>query len=255
MEPVTLQRITSRKDVAVLLLHGIIELPYFFNFIIDGLPSDITYIAPTLKGHGLPSRQFGKSSMKVWKKQVDEIIENELKDYKQIVLVGHSLGTLLSIYEGIRIPERISGAVLLNVPLKLHMKMGNFKTYFTVAFTKQENIKDDTIRHAAEICGVQISRNPFTYIYWAKPFASLLFGIREGRKNIKIYKTPSVAFSSKNDELVSPKSLKFLKKNESIKIIELDNSSHYLYSTEGKQLVISSICDMIKKAEEKSSTR
>lgn len=61
-----------------------------------------------------------------------------------------------------------------------------FKTYLTVGFHKKDKIKDETIKHASDICGVELSQNPFSYVYWAKPFYSLLRGIKKEKGNQKI---------------------------------------------------------------------
>ena len=62
MKPYTLERITDNKDVIIVMLHGIIELPIFYQFIIDKLPENISYVAPTLEGHALPSRNMGEAN-------------------------------------------------------------------------------------------------------------------------------------------------------------------------------------------------
>ena len=125
MKPYTLERITDNKDVIVFMLHGIIELPIFYQFIIDRLPKNISYVAPTLEGHALPSREFGKASMKIWEKQIENLYEKYSKEYKKIIFVGHSLGTLLSITEANKHPDKIPYLLLLNCPLKIWMKASN----------------------------------------------------------------------------------------------------------------------------------
>lgn len=245
MKPYTLERITYNKDVIIVMLHGIIELPIFYQFIIDKLPENVSYVAPTLEGHALPSREFGKASMKIWEKQIDNLYEKYSKEYKKIIFVGHSLGTLLSITEANKHPDKIPYLLLLNCPLKIWMKASNLKTYLTVGFHKKDKIKDETIKHASDICGVELSQNPFSYVYWAKPFYSLLRGIKKGKKEIKKLKTTTIAFHADNDELVSKKTLKLLKENNNIKIHIMKNSSHYLYSDESKDDITKALIEML----------
>lgn len=249
MEPYTLQRITYNKKVIIIFLHGIIELPEFFQFIIDKLPDDVSYVAPTLAGHALPSKEFGKADMKVWQAQTEELYIKYSQEYEKVIFVGHSLGTLLSIQETIDHPDNIPCLFLLNCPLKIWVAPSNLKTYLTVGFHKKDDIKDETIRHASEICGVQLSRNPFSYLYWAKPFYSLLRGIKKTKKNLKYLSTKSYAFHAQKDELVSKKTLKLLEKNKNIEIIKMEDSSHYLYSDEAKYVIISTLIDVLKDME------
>lgn len=250
MEPYTLERITDDKHVLVIFLHGIIELPGFFQFIIDGLDPNISYVAPTLAGHGLPSKQFGKSNMKMWQKQAEDLYEKHEGEYEKIVFVGHSLGTLLSIEEAIRHKDKIPFITLLNCPLKIWIKPSNLKTYINVGFKKKDDIRDETIRHASEICGVQLSQNPFSYVYWARPFLSLLRGIRKTRKKMRNLSTKSFAFYATDDELVSKKTLRILRKYNCVETVEMSGSSHYLYSEEGKNMIISLLNDNLRKISE-----
>lgn len=246
MIPISIERRTDNKDIALVFIHGIVELPHFFNFLIEKLPLDISYFAPTLTGHGLNSKHFGTACSKKWKKQIDDLTDDILKEYKKIIFVGHSLGSLLSIYEANRIKEKASSIFLLNCPLKVRVTWLHIKTYLKVGLFRKEKTDDEAVNRAMEYLGVSIPRNPLEYLYWARPFISLLKEIGKARKDILTCSTRGFAFHSKQDELVSMKSLKYINKNQNIEINIMKDSSHNYYPQIEKDKIIEKLNKCIR---------
>lgn len=244
------KRITDKKDVALVMIHGIIEMPKFFTFITDRLPEDLSYFAPNLLGHGSDSKSFGLGSAKRWTDQIDTLTDELLKKYKRIIFVGHSLGSLLSIHEANRIGDKAAAVILLNCPLKIKVTWKHMKTYLKVGLLRKKRTDDEAVNKAMENLGVCIPSNPLKYIYWAKPFLSLLKLIRRGRKEILDVTCRAYAFHSNEDELVSRKSLKCISRNPSIEIYRMDGSSHNDFTPEEITRILECLNDVIKSSSE-----
>ena len=90
---------------------------------------------------------------------------------------------------------------------------------------------DDEVALAAKRCyGIAQDKNPFHYFGWLPRYLELFAKAKEARKRIPLLKTPTVAYQSVRDELVSISSVKELQKNKAISIVELKNSGHYYYA-------------------------
>lgn len=221
------KRIVEGSRVAVLLVHGILSTPNHFRELIPLIPEDYSVYAMVTDGHCGTVKDFSKSSLKSWEKSVRDAAEELLKTHDEIYMVGYSLGTLLSIDEAINNP-RITRLFCLAVPIKVGFRLRMIPMAYKI-YTK--NIKDDDIITLAlrESYGTTDSKNLLEYIGWVPRFIDLFVKIKRVRKNLEKLKTPCVAFQSKCDELVSPKSIKILKNESSIRVEVLDRSTHFYY--------------------------
>lgn len=220
-------RICDGAATAILFIHGIVGTPNHFNEFIPLIPDNFSVYNLLLDGHGKGVKDFSKTSMKQWEAQVSAAIEQLSSTHKEIYIVAHSLGTLLAMEQSIR-NQKVSKLFLLAVPLKLSLKPKMFLNSAKVFWGKIE--PDDFEALAAQRCyGIQNDRNPFHYIGWIPRFLELFAKIRQIRNTIGAVHTPCYVYQSSNDELVSGKSITFLKQNPHIAVNELRSSGHYYY--------------------------
>ena len=221
------KRIVEGSRVAVLLVHGILSTPNHFRELIPLIPQDYSVYAMVTDGHCGTVRDFSRSSLESWEKSVRAAVEDLLKTHDEIYMVGYSLGTLLSIDEAINNP-RITRLFCLAVPIKVGFRLRMIPMAYKI-YTK--NIKDDDIITLAlsESYGTTDSKNLLAYIGWVPRFIDLFVKIKRVRRNLDKLKTPCVAFQSKCDELVSPKSIDILKNESSMRVEALDKSTHFYY--------------------------
>ena len=237
-------RISDDSDTVILFIHGIVGTPNHFNEFISLVPDSISVYNLLLDGHGKGVKDFAKTSMIKWETQVASVVEKLSSTHEKIYIVAHSLGTLLAIEQAIR-NEKVRKLFLLAVPLQLSLKprmtINSLKVYF-------DKIRpDDYVALMAQKCyGIGKDKNPFHYLGWIPRFMELFSKIRQTRKTVCLLRTPCTAYQSKDDEMVSNKSIKYLKTNPHICVKELKNSGHYYYSKEDFEMLITEFSEMLK---------
>ena len=119
------------------------------------------------------SGEFSKSAFSIWENEVSEKIKRLSAHYDNIVIVAHSLGTLLAINAAIHFPEKIKQLFLIAVPLKITVKPSAVWTSLKVAFgwVKPGNV----IAMAAKTAySIEPTKKLYEYLGWAPRFYELL---------------------------------------------------------------------------------
>lgn len=220
-------RINDNADVVVVFIHGIIGTPNHFNEFVSLVPQSMSIYNLLLDGHGKGPKDFSNTSMQKWEAQIAAVVDNLALTHKEIYIVAHSLGTLLAMEQAIK-NEKITKLFLLAVPLKLSLKPKMISHSLKVYFDRIR--PDDYEALAAKNCyGIAGDRNPFKYIGWIPRFLELFAKIRRTRRIITLLETSCVVYQSAKDEMVSKRSIKYLKQNSNISLNGLKNSGHYYY--------------------------
>ena len=223
-------RIVPGAECAVLMVHGIVSTPRHFDFLLPTIPENWTVANLLLDGHGGTVRDFSKTSMKKWKAQVGEWMEKLCATHSRVLIVGYSLGTLLTMCAAQNRPQ-VKAMLLLNPPLKprLHPKMIPISLRF--AFGK---VKKDVPAEAAlwEDIGVTLEPWLHKYLGWIPRFVELLILCRQCCPIAEKIPVPCHAFLGRKDELVSLKSQKHLQCNPNITLHFMDCAGHSYYPPE-----------------------
>ncbi len=221
------------SDTAVLLIHGIVETPQHFRDLLPVIPEDWSICNLLLDGHGHTVKEFGRTSMKKWKAQVNLRLEQLLRTHKQVLLIGHSMGTLFSIQAALDHPQRIGGLFLLAPPLHVHFPP---KTMFLCLRTAL-GCKDPAAVALRADCGLELTPWLWRYIPWIPRFLELLVECRRIRRLYPRLNTPGMCFLARRDELVSLRSRKVLQQNPAMETYVLEDSGHFAYSGEDTLLL------------------
>jgi len=221
------KQIVSNARRAILFIHGIVGTPNHFREFLPIVPSDISVWNLLLDGHGKGVRDFSKTSMKKWETQVQAAVDELAMTHQDIYIVGHSMGTLLAVEQACK-SDKICGLFLLAVPLRVAVKPRAVGAALRVCFNKVR--EDDTLAMATKDgCGVQLDRNLFHYIGWIPRYLELFRKIRQTRKALHQLTTPTLAFQSGKDCMVSARSVKLLQRNPAIRVTVLPESDHNYY--------------------------
>ncbi len=218
----------NNSKIAVLMIHGILGTPRHFDCLLSAFPSDWDIYNILLDGHGGSVDDFSKSSMEKWKEQTEKTVCNLCKKYDKIVILAHSMGTLLSLSALLKKPCKIKCLFLLNVPLKMHLAPSAVMNSVKVIFDRIDpnNSKEMSVKNA---CSITTTKKLWKYIYWIPRYLELFKLASIISSNIDKIRVPCHIFQSKNDELVSLSSLRELKKNKDFKINMLKFSGHFSY--------------------------
>lgn len=228
-------------DTAVLLIHGIVSTPRHFDFLIPSIPDEYEVMSTLLPGHGGSVSDFAKANMAQWHRHIDECLKKLEKPGRKIIMVGHSLGTLLSMSAFKNHPS-ISGFILLNSPLKVRISLSMLRDRWNLIRGKNNSAVPST--HI----GVDLQSNPFKYLTWIPNFISLLKLCRKCRKIPVQLTVPTYAVLGAKDDLVNMRSEKWFRENPNIHIEILDDGVHYGYTPEEQAKIIKGfqmICNSI----------
>lgn len=230
------ERIVENADTAILFVHGIVGTPRHFDDFVNVVPKNISVLNILLDGHGKGVKEFSKTNLKNWETQVNEAVNTLSQNHENIYIVAHSMGTLFALDEAIE-NNKIKGLFLLSVPLKLKIKGKMISNVLKVYFNIIE--PNDVIAVSAKKCyGIKDSKNPLLYLGWLPRYIELFKKAKEMRDKIKKISAPTVIFQSKNDEMVSLKTVDILNKNPNISVKILENSCHYYYDAKDFEFLI-----------------
>ncbi len=230
------------SDTVIVFIHGIQGSPLQFDYMTEKLSGRYSIENLLLPGHGKTASDFGNSNMAEWQNYVDERIIKLQQEYKNIILVGHSMGGLLSVQSAISYPQKIRGLFLIALPLCIHISYPCIKNSFSIAFSKKD--RNDIIAAARKGNSISAS-NPFEYLAGTPRYIELLKKSKSTRALLEKLQLPIVIVHSANDELVSNKSLNYSKDRGNIQVITLNDSGHYYYSRAAQEKISDTLKEFI----------
>ena len=221
-------RQVSGSALAVLMIHGIAGSPSHFQELVPVIPESASVYNILLDGHGGTVKDFATSSMKKWKKQVNDTLEKILAQHKQVVIVAHSMGTLFALQAAIDHPDKIPFLFLLNVPTRPRYPLATAVASMRTTWGRIRP-QDQTAREMRVRTSVTLTRNLLAYVAWAPRFWELLVECRRVRHLIPRLQVTTYTYQARKDELVSFRSVEDLEGNPHIHNTILEHSGHFAY--------------------------
>ena len=233
------KRIVPGAKIAVLMIHGICGTPNHFRALLplqDQVPGEWSVYNMVLDGHCKGVKDFGKSSMRKWQAQVQEAYAELSLTHEKVILVGHSMGTLLSIQASLRMPEKTAFLFLIAVPLRVGIKGFGARNIIRHARGKLD-MSDPMQAVLPQVCGISMTKKWWQYGRWIPRFVELIHQMRRTGRLANQISVPAIAYQSKVDELVSRRSGAILEKCEKVQVHELQHSTHFYYDPQEILLV------------------
>ncbi len=240
-------RIVPGAKRAVLMLHGIAGSPAQFRDLVpleQLVPREMSLMNLRYPGYGGSVMDFGKSTMDAWKAYAEKRFLQLAQAHEQIILVGHSMGTLFSIWLTEKYPEKVAGCLLLQCPLYVGLRWFGVKNLLKLPFGLVPE-KDAYGRAMVTACGVDTTWFLPAYIPWLLRIAELLREMAATRKRLEGWPGRAVVFQSRIDELVSNRSAALLKKFPQFAVTELAGSSHFYYPKEDREKMLQAFMAMV----------
>ncbi|MBE6824903.1 MAG: alpha/beta fold hydrolase [Ruminococcaceae bacterium] len=232
-------RIVDGADTAVLMVHGIMSTPRHFDFILPYIPAHFSVCNILLDGHGGTVSDFSKTSMKKWRAQVLHHLTKLSQTHQKILVIGYSMGTLLTLELVERFPQ-IKAMVLLNTPLKVFVKPVMSMRSLKFSFGKVNTENPVELATYNDI-GIKLTPYLWQYIPTIPRFLELLKLCRDTRPKAKSLSIPAHAYFGKKDELVSVKSALYFAYNKNVMVQVFDCTGHCYYEDTFKTAVIKSV--------------
>lgn len=238
-------RMVPGAKTAVLMIHGICGSPNHFRQLVpleQAVPKEWSVYNMVLDGHCAQVEDFGRSSMKKWKAQVQSVFDQLCRTHEKIVLVGHSMGTLFSIDLAIHNSHKIAFAFLLAVPVKVLVKPSAVGYLLRIAFDRIDE-SNPVLVSMRDACGITQTKKVWKYIPWAMRMLELLKLCAETGKRVSHLEVPAIAWQSEQDEMVSRKADQLLLDSGRVEVRQLPNSTHFYYPPEEVKLIVNSFLD------------
>lgn len=232
----------------VVFIHGIEGSPVQFDFMIEKLNGAYSIENLLLPGHGLTKKEFARSSMAEWQGYVDEKIRQLQEQYKHIVLVGHSMGCLLSVQAAISYPQRIAGLFLTCMPLRIHVRLSYIKRILGLHTGKSAKSGYMTTAKRGHVSAAGFT----AYLASAPRYIELLKKIRLTRKIIGGLKLPIIVVLSQSDEIVSAKSADFVAHMKNVKVLSAEGCGHVYFPKEAQEFVSGTLLEFIQNVTKKT---
>lgn len=225
-------RLIPGADTAVLFLHGILGSPRHFDNrlpLVQLVPEKWSVYSVLLPGHGGTAVTFSAATMEDWKKYVWAKFEYLASTHKNVVLVGHSMGTLFAIQLAIEKGEKIPFLFLIAAPICPQVSFSAVQHSVGLVFPHQHG--DPRIRRAMSAAsGVKLTKKLWKYIPWVPNFWDLLAEARKTKQMLPELRTKAIVFQSEEDELVSRRSEEYLRQCPSAQVTVLVGSTHFYYT-------------------------
>ena len=230
MEHKEYRRIVDGASTAVLFIHGIVGTPRQFDALLPFVPREMSVVNILLDGHGGAARDFSRTSMRKWTEQVRCEVDALSASHEHVYIAAHSMGTLFAVEQAIR-STKVKGLFLLAVPIKVALKPRMVRNALKVGFGRIK--PDDHAALAAKAsCGVIPTKNPFVYLGWIPRYLELFAKIGDTRRILPQLTAPCVTIQSRRDEMVSARSINYLKAHSQMVVHTLEHSGHFHYSPE-----------------------
>lgn len=215
---------------AVLMVHGIVGTPRHFDFLLEVIPEDVTVVNLLLPGHGGTVKDFAAASMKQWQAAVDAALDELCQSHEQVVLVGHSMGTLLTA-RAAQGRAQVQGMLYMNVPLHVwvapRMMLASLRWCFGAL--RMDDHRDAALAAASGTKPEKLLRR---YLAWLPRFVELLRLCADSRPIFRSLEKPAYIFQSHDDELVRRCSTRHLPEGASVTI--LSGCGHFAYTDEAR---------------------
>lgn len=225
-------RIVPGAKTAVLFMHGIAGTPDHFRVLLPLeplVPQHWSVYNVLMDGHGKQVTDFSKSSMEKWKRQVMGIFDMLCDTHEQVIIVGHSMGTLFAVQMALLRPEKVPFIFLIACPLRVGVKPFGVANLIKLSFGVLDEC--DPIQSAtAKVSSITQTRCSWRYIGWIPRLVELLAEMDRTAGLLGNLRIACIAFQSKCDELVSCRSCKLLRQSGRVKTFGLGHSTHFYYA-------------------------
>lgn len=234
----TIRMIPGAKT-AVLLMHGIAGTPDHFRTLLrleDLIPADWSVCNVRMPGHGGQPEDFSSSSLREWEAYCQHHFNRLCRTHDRVILVGHSMGTLFAIRMALEHPEKVPFLFLIEVPLRVGVKLFGVCNLIRFAFGKLD-LADPVQEAVSRVCSIEPTWKVWRYIGWLPRLVELIRRMHDSARQVSELTVPAIAYQAKRDELVSDRSRKILIASGKVDVRNFERSTHFYYHPEETALV------------------
>lgn len=216
-------------DTIIIFIHGILEGSRQFRSLGNlAYKEGYSVLILLLPGHGKTGGEFAKANLREWVDYVNKHVREMEREYRHIILVGHSMGSLLAAEYVAYFPDKIEKLILLALPVGIHIKFRVIKGAIKIVRGKISK-EEPYVEAEYKAIGVGNTRL-LTYLRWVPRYLELFILIIHTRKQLIKIKKPVLVIQSKKDEFIPIQMINFIKQElDEAKIMILNESGHFCY--------------------------
>lgn len=227
-------------SLLVVFVHGFLGGPGQFTSLVRAV-NEAGFAAETivLPGHGKKSWDFVRHTSREWQETVSNALKLRLSQYEKVVLMGHSMGGLLSVGASLKAGPA-HGLVLWETPLRLRVRLTGISNDLQVALLP-ERMQSPVAKAYRQANNVRF-HTPMGYLLTIPRAMELLGMMVATERELSNVTCPVLLIQSKADEVVHPGSMERLQKglkNAQVTTLSLDTSWH-AYFPDGELSAIQS---------------
>ncbi len=220
-------------SLLVIFVHGFLGGPGQFTGLVRAV-NEAGFAAETLllPGHGKKSWDFALHAKREWQETVNAALSKRLSQYEKVVLMGHSMGGLLSINASLKAGPA-HGIVLWETPIRLRMRLVGVSNDLQVALLP-EKLQSPVAKAYRQASNVRFY-TPLGYLLTVPRAVELLRMMAATERELSKIQCPVLLIQSKADEVVHPGSMERLQRglvNAKISTLTLDLSWHSYFPDE-----------------------
>lgn len=231
----------THSNTAILMIHGIFGSPnqfgdmaeYFYNH-------GYTTQTILLPGHGGTTKDFADVRAYNWRAYVKITVQKLKQTHENIVLMGHSMGGLLSIESAYDLG--CSALVLIGTPTSINAKL-------TSAISAHKSVISSNLseefqnQDVAKLYSVDPPK-VWDALSWSFPLIDLVEMCREVTSYLPHISVPVFICQSHNDTTIGQESMSTLAsgfKKNIVEVAVLDESNHSIFTPEERKILIDRI--------------
>ena len=231
-------------ETGFLFVHGIQGSPDQFRFLTERLPEDIRVCNLLLPGHGADLKTFRRSGCEQWLAAVRQAVSELHRQCDRLIFVGHSMGCLLGLEIGREHPGTFAEMALLCCPFHIRPTARYFRNSLLASYPERET--DDAFVRAAREANSVTASHPIQYLTCLHPYLELMRLMRIVRKNTAVPACPVRFLFSERDEIVSPRSARFVRERFGAEPVTLSGCGHNCFSAKAKERIVCVVKSMME---------
>lgn len=227
------------SDTIIVFIHGFFGSPsQFWELSQIAWEKGYSIASLLLPGHGGSGREFTRTPGRQWVRFAMQRIRRYALKYRRVLLVGHSMGGLLSLHASLFPENHVAGVFLLNTPLSIHFTPRGTANGLKAVFAPQKYL-DVVARSYRQVNSVQRMAPP-QYLQMLPRVVDLQKLMHRVREELPQVRVPVTIVQSRWDETVQWRSAVDLSagmKNALCRVVWLRNSWHSYYISGEKEVV------------------
>lgn len=235
------------NDKVVIIIHGFTSSPYHMHFMANVLAEqgyDVEVLL--LAGHGGSLERLKQSSSEDWIRTAEQALQENLKKYKKVYILGYSFGSNIAIHLAVRYPQ-VHGIICLGIPITLN-KEKTIRTLLPIAKFFMKNYKKRWIQKH-EISGLY-ERGHHLYIPLKNVIEFRKFIQGCTKVDIPKLRVPILIGHSRHDKVADPSSSHYLFDHLQVRdktIYIMNQGDHHVENGVTRDIVTKKILDFLKK--------